>query len=236
MTTESIKRAITPLRLIFWGGLLCIFDVSISQTVNGEGFKFDFLNDALGAILIAVGVFRLAALPVPGRYAAAMTFAGVVSILEIVDAIREHFIQPWPDVVYVLAPLLSLAALAAIMVFCLAMRRFCLKAAMPSEARSWKVTTVLFVVIYVVPLGPFYMAALVAMATNTSFNIDLGPAGLLLMPVFAIPLIHLFVSTSRMKRAAEQRTLAEGQADVVPTSAPQEWPEPPADADSGQSP
>ena len=41
------------------------------------------------------------------------------------------------------------------------------------------------------------------MLAGESFNVDLGPAGLVLQVVFAIPLIHLFVATSRMARAAE---------------------------------
>ena len=62
-----VNQAITPLRLIFWGGLLCIFDFHLTQTTNGHGFKFDVLSDALGSILIAVGVFRLGAIPIHDR-------------------------------------------------------------------------------------------------------------------------------------------------------------------------
>jgi hypothetical protein len=48
MIKLSIKHAVAPLRMIFWGGLLCVFDITFSQTTNGQGFKFDILNDALG--------------------------------------------------------------------------------------------------------------------------------------------------------------------------------------------
>jgi hypothetical protein len=61
----------------------------------------------------------------------------------------------------------------------------------------------LFVVIYVLPLGFLYAAGAFMIALGTSFYFDLGVAGLLLLPVFAIPLVHLFISTARMKRAAE---------------------------------
>ena len=50
-----VNQAITPLRLIFWGGLLCIFDFHLTQITNDHGFKFDVLSDALGTILITVG-------------------------------------------------------------------------------------------------------------------------------------------------------------------------------------
>jgi len=202
MNEQAVKRAITPLRMIFWGGLLCVFDFNFSQTTNGQGFKFDVLNDALGTLLIAIGVFRLSAAPVHGRYATAMKFVRVVSVLAVLDAIRDHFITPLPPAVYVVLNLFGLVTLVAIVTFCVAMRWFCEEAHLPEASRSWRVTTVLFVVIYVVPLGLLYVITALAMASGTSFNIDLGPAGLLLLPVFAIPLIHLFVSTSRMKRAA----------------------------------
>ena len=38
-----------PAELIFWGGLLCIFDITFGQTTNGRGFRCDILNDAVGA-------------------------------------------------------------------------------------------------------------------------------------------------------------------------------------------
>jgi hypothetical protein len=32
MNAQSVQSAITPLRMIFWGGLLCIFDLTFTQT------------------------------------------------------------------------------------------------------------------------------------------------------------------------------------------------------------
>jgi hypothetical protein len=209
MNEQAVKQAITPLRMIFWGGLLCIFDFTFSQTTNGQGFKFDILNDAVGTILIAVGVFRLSAAAVHRRYATIMKFVQVVSVLAVLDAIRDHFIMPLPPAVHFVLNLFGLVTLVAIVTFCVAMRWFCEEAHLPEASRSWSVTTVLFVVIYVLPLGLLYVITALAIASRTSFNIDLGPAGLLLLPVFAIPLIHLFVSTSRMKRAAEAVAVVE---------------------------
>ena len=59
----------------------------------------------------------------------------------------------------------------------------------------------LFVIVYLVPLGFLDVASIVATLADTHWHVDLGPPGLLLIPVFVIPIIHLFVSTSRMKRA-----------------------------------
>jgi hypothetical protein len=96
MNEQSVRQAITPLRMIFWGGLLCIFDITFSQTTNGQGFKCDILDDTLGAILITVGVFKLSAIAVPGRYATVMGFVRIVSVLAVLNTIRAHFIMPLP--------------------------------------------------------------------------------------------------------------------------------------------
>jgi hypothetical protein len=209
MNEHTVGQAITPLRMIFWGGLLCIFDFNFSQTTNGQGFKFDILNDALGTILIAVGVFRLSAISVHGRNATVMKFVQVVSVLAVLDAIRDHFITTLPPVVHIALNLFGLITLVAIVAFCVAMRWFCEEAHLLEASRSWSVTTLLFVVIYLLLLGLLYVITAVAIASGTSFNINLGPAGLLLLPVFAIPIIHLFISTSRMKRAVEAVAVVE---------------------------
>jgi hypothetical protein len=199
----SVRRAITPLRMIFWGGLLCIFDITFTQTTNGRGFKCDILDDTLGAILITVGVFKLSAIAVHGRYSTVMRFVQVVSVLAVLNTICAHFIMPLPPIVHVVLNLFALVTLLAIVAFCIAMRWFCMEGGLSAAAQSWNVTTWLFVLIYLFPLGLLYLVTAVAMALGQSFNINLGPAGLLLLPVFVVPVVHLFVSTSRMKRGAE---------------------------------
>jgi hypothetical protein len=54
-----LSAMITPLRLIFWGGLLCLIDITMTQRINGVSFKFDLLDDFLGMVLVTIGVFRL---------------------------------------------------------------------------------------------------------------------------------------------------------------------------------
>lgn len=176
---------------------------------NGQGLKFDVLSDLLGTILIAVGVFRLSAFPVHDRYATAMKFVQVISVLAVLDAIRDHFIMPLHPVVQLVLSLYGLITLAAIVGFCIAMRWFCEATNLLEASRSWSTTTRLFVMIYLVPLGLFYVIAAGRIASGTSFDLNPGPADLVCLPVFVIPFIHLFMSTSRMKRAAETVTVAD---------------------------
>jgi hypothetical protein len=214
MNVQSVKSAITPLRMIFWGGLLCVFDLTFSQTTNGYGFKCDLLDDTVGSLLIAVGVFRLAAIPVHGRYARLMRFVKVVAVLYVLDTVQAHYVRPLGPAVRFALQVFGLVTLAAVIAFCVAMRWFCEAASLRGAPQSWRTTTALFIVIYAVPLGLLYFAGAVATVSNHPLRISLGPLGLLVLPVFAIPLIHLFISTSRMKRAAE--------AAFVPDNVPDE--------------
>jgi hypothetical protein len=203
MDAYSIQQAISPLRMIFWGGLLCVFDITFTSTTNGQGFKCDILDDTVGALLILIGVFKLSAFRVHNRYAAVMGFVRVVSVLALLDTIRAHFVTPLPSVIQLAIHILGILRLAAIIAFCVGMRWLCEAARLYYEARSWAFSTALFFIIYVIPLGALYLMLAGAAITGKPFGFNLGPAGLLLLPVFALPLIHLFISTSRMKRAAE---------------------------------
>jgi hypothetical protein len=199
---HPISRAVAPLRCVFWGGLICVFDITYSVWSGGRGFRIDVLDDAVGALLIAVGVFRLGALPVDGRYVAAMVFVRLVAFLAVLDEIRAHVAVQVSTPEFFLLHVFGFVSMLAIVVFARAMRRLCEIHRLHDAASSWSVTTILFVIVYLLPLGLFYGLGAVAIAAGESFRVDLGPAGLVAMPVFAIPLIHLFVSTSRMKRAA----------------------------------
>ena len=198
MTREDVLKAIRPLRLIFWGGLICVFDITVSSTVNGEGFKFDFINDFVGMILITVGVFKLGGITVHERYRSAMIFVKIIAVIETFNAFLGHFVFDMHPGLSVVFSILTLLVLAAVVVFCIAMRWLCQKARLERSAGSWRTTMILHIVILVIPVGLFYLAAIIAILTGESFFIDLGPAGLLLLFAFAIPVIHLFISTSRM--------------------------------------
>lgn len=202
---DALAATITPLRLIFWGSLLCLIDISFSQTVNGSGFKFDLLDDFIGMTLIAVGVFRFARFAPSHSYAKSMAFVKVVAVVSTFKALIDHVAFRAPDVWNFAWTFFSLAELAAVILFCSNMHLLCRALELDGPARSWKTTATLFVCIFAVPLGLFYSASLVAMLIGKSFSVNLGPLGLLLIPVFAIPIFHFFASTSRMARAAGRR-------------------------------
>ena len=142
----------------------------------------------------------------------------MVSVIAVVDALQDHFIPPLLPLGYLAFNLFGVLNLAAIIVFCVAMRWFCEKTNLLKASRSWSTTTMLFVLMYAVPLGLLYLIGTLNGAAATSANFDFGPFALLAIPLFAIPLIHLFMSTSRMKRAAESRV--NHAAAWIPSSRP----------------
>ena len=206
VAVSDIKSVISPLRLIFWGALIVLVDLTYGKTVNGVGWRFDFLNDAVGMLLIVKGTFRLAKIRVNDSYRTAMRFVTITAVLSLLDAIHSHFIYDTPPAVALLASLVGIASMIAMVVFCVAMRWLSEAAGLARAARSWKTTTLLMVIVYLIPIGVLSCAAAIAIATGSPFNIQLGPAGLLLVPVFCVPLIHFFVSTARMKTDAASPT------------------------------
>jgi len=193
---------VRPLRFIFWGGLLCLFDLSISWVSGSSGFRFDFLNDFLGMILISFGIFRLSRIGLEAGHPTSMNFVKVVSVISTFKALVDHVIFEAPTSWVLFWMFFVLAQLAAILVFCSTMRTLCRREYLDEAARSWATTTMLFTVIFVIPLGFFCAAGLIAMATGRSFDVEVGPAGLVVLPILAIPIVHFFMSTSRMARAA----------------------------------
>lgn len=197
---DDIRQAVTPLRMIFWGALLCIFDLTFSSS----GFRFDILNDFVGALLIAIGVARLGKFVVDDVYAGCMRFAWIMAVLAVLEAALDHFVFPRPEVLQIVLSLVGLASLAATVLFCYCMQRLSQHHGLERSAASWRTTTVLFLVIYGIPLGLLHLAGLFSrLVGEKPFEYDLGPAGLLLLLVFVVPVVHLFVSTNRMIRESE---------------------------------
>lgn len=203
VSNRAVQVTIRPLRLIFWGGLFCVIDIWFGQTVNGHGFRLDLANDLVGMLMIMWVVTQLRKVASHERYQMAMLFVAILAALGCLDALHGHFIYQTPVAVSFLISVLGALGLVATVVFCASMRWLCREAGLPRSERSWRVTMVLFALIHMAPMGLFYCASAYAMATKTSFNINLGPEFLLALLVFCIPMVHLFVSTSRMKTEVE---------------------------------
>lgn len=215
MGHADLRSAVRPLRWIFWGGLLCVIDVHYSTVTNGRGWQIDILSDVVGMALIVAGLVRLLAVRVHDRYATVLRVCIAVAVLELLDAVRGHFIQPWPTPVVVGASLLHLLGFVATALFCVAMRWMCDAHGLADASRSWRTTLILFLVVWVIPLGVLQLVILGSLLSGSPFAVALGPVFLLLLLVTLLPLVHFFVSTSRTARAAEDGVGAMPDPDVA---------------------
>lgn len=204
----GIESLIGPLRLVFWGGLLCVLDVKF----NG----FDLLNDVLGALLLAWGVLRLGCTQIHERYRLAMLFVQVMALLYVAQAINAYVRYEFPRPLTLLLHLYGIAKMAATVVFCMAMRWMCIATGLTRSERSWKTTMILFAAIYLIPWGLLHVVWIVCLIAGATFNIQLGWVVLPLLIAFFVPLIHLFVSTSRMRR--EARSICHHDEENPPTA------------------
>jgi hypothetical protein len=196
----DLRSAILPLRLVFWGGLLCLLDFKVSETRNGSGWSFDYLNDFLGMLMITWSVFRLAGFDLGGPYDRSMRFVKIIAVIAAVRAFDGHFIYPQGELLILVRHLFGIAVILSLVVFFRSMERLSDAAGLIRAAASWRFTRLLFLWIYVIPLGLLYAAMAVATVAGARFHFNLGPFGLFVLPLFFVPLVHLFMSTSRMKR------------------------------------
>jgi hypothetical protein len=224
---NQLKTVVGPLRMIFWGGLLIVLDFRI----NG----FDLLNDVLGMLLITWGVGKLSGFPVSARYRSLMLFVLVMALLSLVKSVIMQFdARAISQAILMLLLLISMLSLVAIVIFCGCMLEFCLKAGLGPAGNSWRTTRVLFIVIYLIPLGACYLILAASMLGGRPFDYNLGTWALLLIPIFFVPLIHLFISTSRMKRGASQAS--QPAPEILPPGSDGHPPSQPASPGEGRPP
>ncbi len=198
--TDDILAAIRPLRLIFWGGLICIFDFTLSSTVNGTGWKVDLISDLVGMLMITWAVFRLSRYQVAGPYRGVMTFLKIIAVVSCFVAFHDHFIYSRPTMISLVLSVVGLAAAVATVLFCQAMRWLCNAGGLERSAESWMVTFFLFLSLVLIPLGLMRLVVLYALVGQRPFDLSFGiVTALFALVAFSIPFVHLFISTSRMK-------------------------------------
>lgn len=195
----DVKKALKPLKCIFWGAILCVIDFNVTSRVNGSGISFDFLNDFIGMMMITYGVFKLSEITIDMSYAKMMNFVKIVAVISTLKALEGHFLYPTQEFYTVIVTLLQLTELVAIMLFCTSMIIFSSEADLKDSSDKWSLTRLLFGIIYVIPLGLFYIASIFAIFTKQSFHLNLGPAGLLLVPVFLVPVFFILKSINSMR-------------------------------------
>ena len=138
MFPQSFGSARRAFQLIIVGALICFIDIWFGKTVNGVGYRFDFINDAAGTLLIAAGVWRLSAVYVSDGYRRLMAFVRLVATLAVLAAINGHWIRPVGTAAGVFWRLAGTLESLGPPAFFLAMSLLWRSLAPPGLARHWR--------------------------------------------------------------------------------------------------
>lgn len=194
LSLRDLRRAVLPLRLVFWGALINLIDVRINDV--------DLLHDVAGMLLVSAGAWKLASLRVDAGYRRGMLFAAVVALLSLAAAALEPARHP---LVRGYAELVGLLEVAAMAVACAMMIRLSRAAELPDVAADWTRTWKWFLWIDVGLLGLLRASGtLWLLAGRPSLPLSgIHPsawiAGLLLfLGLLLAPWIRFFQSTSRL--------------------------------------
>lgn len=194
---------------IFWGTLICVFDLHFSLASNGTGFKFDIINDVVGALMIAWGVSQLQPLVKEPRYAQIMRLCHVMAILCILDAVVDHVVAPWPVPIQVLSIIFGFVCLVAIFQFCSAMRIFCFAAGLREAERSWILGQRLFLFLNLIPAAIVQLSSLGLLLGGTRGRVQVNPLvgalGLVAVIAAIIPLVYLLWAIWATRRELDDR-------------------------------
>ena len=201
LSPQAAAAAERALAKIFWGTLLAVLDFWLSYTTNGSGIRFDVLNDAVGMLLIAWGVYQLSAIWDEPAYRRTMSLCFCVSLLALGQAVLDHLVLPWPPLFGVVSTLFSLVCLVCIYLFCAAMRTFCWLGQLDQAEASWRTSQLLFLILSLVPSAIMHAAGWLYFAAAGRASLEIGPLAILLLIAAVVPLIHMFVSISRTRRA-----------------------------------
>jgi hypothetical protein len=196
----DIRKAVQPLRAIFWGSLVVIFDLGIRL----GNLKLDLLNDVVGMLLIGFGILELGKFVVSNIYTQILIFTKYVAIAATIDAFLHHF--SLPPAVEMLSSILSLIVTITFVTFCHAMILLSRHYHLFTALASWQTTARLFVYLCLIPYGLLMGLSNLSMLLGRPIRLDLGWTGFfILVPILMTPLIHFFLSTSRMAREAAER-------------------------------
>lgn len=194
-----LERATSSARLISLGFLLWTLDIRIAVHLGGSSWSWDLLNDALGMVLCTLGLLALASLNSEPRFRGTMAALSLVcafaALLALLESLRPRTVEDLAPAV----PILRWIGAGAIAAFCVTVSRFCRAEAAETAAQSWILTLVLF---YLATTGA---PIVLEIATPSTARPDM-PLGhplattLLVGALQCVPVVHSFVSTSRMRR------------------------------------
>jgi len=152
-TTPDSSKIITPLRLIFWGSLICAI-----QNNFGE---YNFIPAFIGLAMVSRGVFSLSRIPVSKPYRILMRVVVFFSILFAVASLAIGMLSlfipilknPPNGFLIALVLFICLVYVLCVVFFCRCMLAYCTIAQWENACHSWKFSMRLFTFGVLLPLA-----------------------------------------------------------------------------------
>jgi hypothetical protein len=230
MVAQRFGSARRAFQMIIIGALICFIDLTYSHTINGVGYRIDLVNDAVGTLLIAAGIWRLAAVYVSDRYRRLMAFVRLATAAAVLLAIRSHWIGPVGPAARVFWWLTDTLASMGTPAFFLAMSMLWRSLAPPRLAPHWRWaaagTLAGLVLLLLVHLAGFWRSLFQPETAAPAIELG-GTASLLATLLWLAPLALGAVTFWRGYRALGRQPAAAiipPLIAVAPEPAPRRWP------------
>jgi hypothetical protein len=190
--------------MIFWGGIICIFDFNFRLGFGGKSINFNILNDLIGVVLILFGIIILLNLDISKVFSYEIIVVAIFALswfaavfFSTLNEGFHSFISPlWVYFRY-LGPI-------GILVFCFSMlelsRRYCSEL----EVNSWKRTTFFFLFFAILPtfclwtIGLFFPNQGEEVWTYLGYGLIAG---------YLLAHWQFFISISKMVRRSKSKEL-----------------------------
>lgn len=196
------------LNLVFWGVLIITIDFSYSKTTNGSGFKIDFVNDLIGAIMIYNAVSRIAKMKTSNpSYIGQMKVATVAAGIQLFFAFADFVIFQSSYMFDLIMSLLGLVVILGGIRFCKAMTTLSDENSLPKSQKRWEQSRKLLFWIYWIPSLIGNLLDICSSFTNAKrfyWYADLGLTSgigfVVLIIVFLAPLIFTLYTIYKMRK------------------------------------
>jgi hypothetical protein len=131
----------------------------------------------------------------------------VIAWLSVATSLDGMFRYHRPLPLAVANMILVVARVASAVAFTFTIGQLCERSGLRDAARSWRMTSCLLVGGNAIPATALQAVCLFAIAVGSRFHFDLGIAGVVLIPIFAAPVVHMFASISRLERQVTRLAL-----------------------------
>ena len=208
----DLTDIIAPLWAIFWGGLFCFIDYGIYYSTPAITIDIeDIFNDLLGMTGLTWGIFRLRGVYFDGnsnwKLVVVSFVAGTLWLQTLFFTFGVLIPSGW--LAGVVNPILNLAQLTAVLLFCMAMADICEVARLHASVAWWTALSFLARFI-VVPFSILLLLSLLANVSLISSGFILAIWSSIEVPslVIAILLVLLFLFATVITRNEAKRFIA----------------------------